>query len=107
MKRFEANFGPNGNMIYLESGYEQDFKFVNNQTDCRGILYTETKRSFVYLGKHESLEEILDSCEHESLHCAIRHDLDDSDTDESQNMDVDEEHNLMRFMKFAKDDLCF
>ena len=100
-------FGPDGKLLYLESPYDQDFKFVNNQTECRGILYNETKRSFVFLGKHESLAEIFDSCEHESIHCAIRHKLDDDSTDASGDMDVDEEHNLMRFLKFAKDGLVF
>ncbi len=101
------DFGPNGNMLYLDSPYEQDFKFVNNQTECRGILYEKTRKSYIYLGKHESLAEIFDSCEHESLHCAIRNQLNDEHSDMSVIMDIDEEHNLMRFVKLAKDDLVF
>lgn len=98
-------FGPNGKFDYIESPYSQDFKFSNMQNPCRGIVYQESRQSFVYLGHHESLAEILDSCEHESIHCSIRHNL--KEEDDHLRMDIDQEHELMRFFKYAKDDLIF
>ena len=37
----------------------------------RGVFYPENKQSYVHLGRHESLEDIEKTCEHEGIHAAI------------------------------------
>ncbi len=99
---FKAEFGPGGNMIYVESPWEQDFRFVNTQTPCRGICYEQTSRSYVYLGMHESINEIIDSCVHESIHMAIRHYMIHGE-EYPERMDIDHEHEMMRYFMMAED----
>ena len=37
----------------------------------RGIFYPDDKQSYVHCGRHEVIEDILSTCEHEALHAAI------------------------------------
>ena len=37
----------------------------------RGIFYPDDKQGYVHCGRHEVLDDVLSTCEHEALHAAI------------------------------------
>jgi hypothetical protein len=57
----------------------------------RGIYYPESKRIVIYLDRHECLEDILSTIQHELIHAAI----------EDQNLDEDQEEKLIYAMSWA------
>jgi Zn-dependent peptidase ImmA (M78 family) len=69
-----------------------DFKVVG--TDNRGIYYHDSKRAIIYLNKHESLEDIIKTIQHEMVHhCINIHGIE---------MDEDEEESLIYQMAWAE-----
>lgn len=82
------------------SDWTTDFRFVNLQdANEYGVTYSQTKQVWITLHRHESISNILDTILHESIHQAIcdktvgdgaLHTL-----DESENMDMEQEHELM------------
>ena len=74
----------------------QDFRCFNPQDSSEyGVTYP-SKRSWVTLHRHESMESIIDTCGHEAFHMAVRDKVVGEDLDESDNMDVEEEHEAMK-----------
>ena len=57
----------------------------------RGIYYPESKRIVIYLDRHECLEDILSTIQHELIHVAI----------EDENLDEDQEEKLIYAMSWA------
>ena len=57
----------------------------------RGIYYPESKRIVIYLDRHECLEDILSTIQHELIHAAI----------EDQNLDEDQEEKLIYALSWA------
>lgn len=61
--------------IYVEEVQypsHQTFKITTESGETfRGVFYTEDKSSYVFLNRHENIEDILSTCEHEALHAAI------------------------------------
>ena len=49
-------------------GCSVDFKVVGDE---RGIYYDETSRCVVYLNKHENIEDIYKTIQHEVIHYCI------------------------------------
>lgn len=60
--------------------------------DERGIYYPESKRIVIYLDRHECLEDILSTIQHELIHAAV----------EDQNLDDDQEEKLIYAMAWAE-----
>ena len=59
-----------------------------------GVTYSETKQVWITLHRHESIENILDTILHESIHQAICSKV--TGEDESENMNIEQEHEMMK-----------
>ncbi len=92
---FKPEFGPNGNMIYIDSIWSQDFRISNAQDRCRGVCYDESHKSYVYLDQHETVAELIDTCVHESIHMAI------GTFDADDDFNIEEEHETIRRLLMA------
>ena len=57
----------------------------------RGIYFSENNRIVIYLDRHECLEDILSTIQHELIHVAI----------EDENLDVDQEEKLIYAISWA------
>ena len=69
-----------------------DFKC--RKDDNRGIYYEETNRCLIFLGSHETLEDIYKTIVHEVLHwCFMADDVD--------KMDEEQEETLVHFVQWA------
>ena len=75
------------------------FDFRARRDDNRGIYYEETKRALVYLGMHESLDDICKTINHETFHHCF------SVLEENENMDEDQEERVIYCMQWALYDL--
>lgn len=56
-----------------KSNHVQTFKIGLNSDSVRGIYYNTNWRSYVFLKFQESIEDVISTCVHESLHAAIDH----------------------------------
>ena len=74
-------------------------------SDEKGVCYTQTKQVWITLHLHESIEDILDTIIHESLHQAIT----DKTVveDESENMGIEQEHELIKRVRWVLNDWIF
>ena len=71
-----------------QGDFEFNFRMYNSHSDTFGEAYMDTKKVWINLVKHESINAIIDTIIHESLHCAlIREDMVD-----------DIEHEIVRRM---------
>ena len=69
-----------------------DFKC--RKDDNRGVYYEETNRCLIFLGSHETLEDIYKTIVHEVLHwCFMADDVD--------KMDEEQEETLVHFVQWA------
>jgi len=69
-----------------------DFKC--RKDDNRGIFYDETKRCLIFLGSHETLEDLYKTITHEVLHyCFVDDDI--------PTMDEEQEETLVHFAQWA------
>ena len=68
--------------------------FRCRRDDNRGIYYEETNRCLIFLGSHETLEDIYKTIVHEVLHwCFMADDVD--------KMDEEQEELLVHFVQWA------
>lgn len=69
--------------VSIQSMVSVDFRIFG--TENRGIYYHESKRAVIYLNKHESLEDIIKTIQHEMIHhCINMHDIEiDEDQEEA------------------------
>ena len=68
--------------------------FRCRKDDNRGIFYEETKRCLIFLGSHETLEDLYKTITHEVLHyCFLDDDID--------TMDEEQEETLVFFAQWA------
>lgn len=99
---YKPNFNPDGDMmIGRASRFTQDFKIFGTETRARGIFYPETFRSVVYTGEHECIEDIIQSCVHETIHGLIEEEKEDNDL----LIDIEQEHTVIRQMAWAPESL--
>jgi len=63
--------------------------------DNRGIYYGETKRALIYLGMHETIEDIYKTINHETFHHCF------AEAGEAEDMDEDQEERLIFCMQWA------
>lgn len=67
----EVKFGEDGDFYILPSTHEQTFKIAFDDDIVRGMYQESTQRSIVYLRNHSCIEDIISTCNHESLHHAL------------------------------------
>ena len=78
-----------------QSEWVQDFRIINFQDSSEyGVTYSGTKQVWITLHRHESIEQILDTILHESIHQAIASKA--VADDESENHDTEQEHECMK-----------
>ena len=73
--------------------------FRARRDDNRGIYYAETRRAFVYLAMHESLDDIFKTIDHETYHHCF------AEAGEADDMDEDQEERLIYCLQWSKYDL--
>jgi len=92
----------------IESDWTHDFRVINFQDSSEfGVCYEETKQVWITLHRHESIQNIIDTIIHESLHQAITSNSQDDDMDESIKMHGEQEHELMKRVIWAMNDWIF
>jgi hypothetical protein len=74
-----------------------DFRCI--QSDNRGVYYEATKRALVFLGMHESLDDILKTVNHEVLHHCF------AEAGENEDMDEMQEERLIFCIQWAGESL--
>ena len=98
----------NDNIIKVESDWNHNFRIINFQDASeRGVCYSDAKIVWISLHLHESLNDLIDTINHESLHQAISSNfggLSKDDMDMSDTMDGEQEHELMKRVTWAVND---
>lgn len=90
------------------SDWIQDFRYINYQDSSElGVCYDEMKIVWITLHNHESFNSIIDTINHESLHQAIGSDVVGEDLDESNNMNIEQEHELIKRVIWCYNDWLF
>lgn len=86
-----------------QSDWTHDFRIINMQDASEyGVTYSHTKQVWITLHRHESIQGILDTITHESIHQAICSDV--VGKDESENHDIEQEHEMMKRVIWALND---
>ena len=79
--------------------FKQDIKIVPDEDLVRGMYFENTKRSVVYARTHECIEDLIQTCVHETLHHVI-------DTiDEDLELDSEQEHRIIKFIQWGNEHL--
>jgi hypothetical protein len=87
--------------------FSMDFRFFSPQDAGElGVVYHETKQCWITLHRHESIQHILDTIIHESLHIAIM-DTSTGANNESEDMNMEQEHELMKRVIWCNNDWVF
>lgn len=63
-----------GDFYLIEDIYpsSQTFRMtVESGETMRGVYYAEDKSSYIFLNRHENIEDVMSTCNHEALHAAI------------------------------------
>ena len=86
--------------VIIQSDWVQNFRVINFQDATeRGVCYGESKQVWISLHLHESITDIVDTINHESLHQAIKSDFNGMSKDSmdmGDTMDGEQEHELMK-----------
>jgi len=69
-----------------EGTYSSDFRIQDPLGNDRGDTYSDTEQSFTNLAPHESIFEILDTINHETIHVALKR----------EDMTIEIEHIIIR-----------
>lgn len=102
MKEYEPDFSPSGDVTAInQSRVTQDFRIFPIEDIVRGIFYNTSWKSFVFVGRCESIEEIISVCEHEIIHGLIEEEREDTDIEVDEQM----EHWVIREMAWAPESL--
>lgn len=88
--------------VLSTSTFDQDFKYVGREELLRGVYYWESDRSIIYLHRHETPEDLINTCVHETLHhCIADIIMEDDEGAGSLSMDIEQEHDIIRNMAWA------
>lgn len=79
--------------------YVQDFKLFPVEDILRGKYENLSNRSYVFVGRHELLEDLYHTCEHEDIHAVLDHII----TEDNLFIDVDMEHWAILQMAWAEE----
>lgn len=84
------------------STFDQNFEYVGREELLRGVYYHETERSVIYLHRHESFEDIINTCVHETIHhCVNMIVQEEADEGGGLRIDGEQEHDIIRNMAWA------
>ncbi len=84
------------------STFDQTFNIVGREELLRGVYYAESERSIVHLHRHEAIEDIYNTCVHETIHHCIFKIIDEKDEGMGSLMlDIEQEHDIIRNMAWA------
>lgn len=87
-----------GGMAFAESKFTQDFRNAASDGGIKGEYFYETERSIVILMPHESIDDLVNTCVHETIHHALAASPGDVETPP---LDIESEHQAIRFMQWA------
>jgi len=68
--------------------YIQDFRIFPVEEILRGKFEPQSIKSYVFVGRHEVLEDLYHTCEHEDLHAVLDHIAEE----DNLLIDIDMEH---------------
>lgn len=77
--------------------FTQDFKIIPTEDLVRGVYYNMSKRSFVFVGRHETEDEIIHTCEHETIHGILDYIIEEDEL----LIDEQQEHYVIRNMMWS------
>ena len=94
--RRTAALHPDGQLFINQySDSIHDFQFNNHEEGpLRGVAYEETGKTYTFLGRHESMEDIVNTASHEPEHIILSEFQ--MDAEDTLIMDIREEHNAIR-----------
>lgn len=81
--------------------YHQDFKLMPTEDIVRGIYENYSNKSYVFVARHETLDEIYHTSEHEDIHAVFDHIIED----DNLQVDVSMEHWAIRQMMWSEESL--
>jgi hypothetical protein len=98
-----------GKKFHLRTNpWTQDFRNINYSDNTeKGVTYYDTKQVWITLHMHESLQDIISTILHESLHNALALDVEKTDKramNVSDTMDIEQEHMLIKKAIWAYND---
>lgn len=95
--RLLASLYPDDNFHSDLSEWTQDIKCIDKEFGGnRGICLPETKRTIIFLNRHENEVDIINTMVHESIHCCISDE--EYFGDEPLIIDIEKEHEIIRQM---------
>ncbi len=100
---------PHLHSIGSTTDFNQDFQLQDRETGLiRGIYYPETRRSMVFLGRHESIEDLINTCVHETIHQCLFSLIYEEDAEyKTRLIDIHEEHDMIRDIAWMDLDTIF
>jgi len=88
--------------ISSTSTFDQTFQYVGKEELLRGVYYWDSERSIIYLHRHEALEDLMNTCVHETIHhCIYQVIIEDDEGTGSLALDIEQEHDIIRNMAWA------
>ncbi len=84
------------------STFDQDFKYTGKEEILRGVYYWDSERSLIFLSRHEVVEDLINTCIHETIHHCIYQITQECDEGlGSLSLDIEQEHDVIRNMAWA------
>ena len=84
------------------STFDQDFKYTGKEEILRGIYYWDSERSLIFLSRHEVLEDLVNTCVHETIHhCIYQIVINEDEGLGTLALDMEQEHDIIRNMSWA------
>ncbi len=88
--------------ISSTSTFDQTFQYVGKEELLRGVYYWDSERSIIYLHRHETIEDLINTCGHETIHhCIYQIVIEDDEGAGSLSLDIEQEHDIIRNMAWA------
>lgn len=79
----------------MDEWHAQDFRLYNpTDPNEKGVTYADEKKTWIDMGQHTTITDIIDTSIHESIHAAIFRLCEDNHSD-------DAEHLMIRIMEWA------
>jgi len=89
-------------IVSSTSTFDQDFQYVGKEELLRGVYYWDSERSIIYLHRHEAIEDLINTCKHETIHhCIYQIIIEDDEGTGSLALDIEQEHDIIRNMAWA------
>lgn len=99
----EIKFGENGDFFIYPSDLEIDFRVAFDDDMVRGLYMGFIQRAHIYLRYHENIEDIINTCTHETLHHCFQDVFYGTHNCDPIDLDVFQEHWAIRQTAFAEE----